>query len=354
MAIGFFGRGDLMRQRMYWNAQRYAMPLSEIARGSVVDVGTMPGSVEMAAPGQPAAVPAVSGYGSYDGWGRVTPFQALTYPGLAAAGPVGWAAIAANEKSLKHARKQRDHFKKLFGKLKKKKANKKRLSKVHQKYLHWARTVVRLEHQKAERKHFKAAKKAIRKGKAVPLSPAQKRMLKLRAKLRAQQAVTGQTYVRRPGMGLQTAAQAASSAGLVSSSAQGAMVPPGSYDYLPAQALPTTATSSAYAPSQLVRAQDVDINDDGVRDDIPYSADAMATGQDAAAADGTTTDETAIATEDEGIMSKVGDFFGGVSKWWLVGGAVVVGGVVFSRTAAGKKLIAKLKRKGGGGGGSAE
>jgi hypothetical protein len=344
-SIGFFGRGDLMRQRMYWNAQRYAMPLSAFAQGQVVDVGTMPGSVEQSPADQPQALPAVSGYGSFDGWGRVSSGQILSAAAGLPLGPAGVAMmIARNNKSLAHARKQMNHFKKLWMKLRAKNKNDKRIAKVKAKYEHWKRVYAHLvrkkaalqkarAHKKFEKRYFKKVKKAVRRGQQAPLTPAQRR------RLRAQQQIIATSTMRRR-MGLQTGAQAAASAGLIAASAQGAMVPPGSYDYLSATPLAPVSSSMAYQPSQLV-AQDVDINDDGIRDDIPYSTDAGPGGAAEMADDGTMTD----TGEDEGIMDKVSNFFGGIPKWALILGVLGIAGFGFSRTRQGKLAFAKLKRK---------
>lgn len=343
-AIGYFGRGDVMRQTMYWNAQRYrGMPLSSFAQGTAVDVGQMPGSVVEAT----NATPAVSGFGA---WG-VTSGQILSAAGGAALGPAGMAiAIARNNKTLAHARKQCAHFKALYVKLKKKNARDKRLAKVKAAYVHWCNVyaqAVRMQkahqkakaHRKFEQRHFKAVKNAIRKGRAIPLTPAQRRSL-----LMSRGPIASTT------MGLQTGAQAASAAML---STQGSAVPPGQYDYVsPAQALATTADSAAVSPAQLVAA-DVDINDDGVRDDIAAGGDgsgAALAASDAATAMGT----DATNGDDEGFMAKVSDFFGGIPKWALILGVLGVGGLAFSRTRQGKLAFAKLKRKFQGRGSSAE
>lgn len=327
--IGFFGRGDLMRQKMYYDSVRYrGMPLSQFAQGTVVDVGVMPGSV-MESPNmdQPAALPAVSGYGSFDGWGKVTPFQALTYPGMIASGPAGWAAIAANQKSLAHAKKMRDGFLRTYKKLKARNARDKRLTKVKAKYDYWNRVYAHHLAVKKAHAHLKATKKAIRKG---TLTKAQ------RARLLASHRVIARTRMR-PRMGLMTGAQAASSAGLATSSSQGAMVPPGSYDYVaPAQALATTADSVATAPTQLVAA-DVDLNDDGVRDDIAAGGD----GSGAAAAD----DGTMATDSGEGIMARMSDFFGSIPKWALILGVLGIGGLAFSRTTNGRRFLQRISRK---------
>lgn len=340
-AIGFFGRGDLMRQRMYWNGQRNPpMPMSSFAAGQVVDVGVMPGSVEGPAPGETAAVPAVSGYGSFSGWGRVTSGQVLSAVAAAPLGPAGIAlALKKNNASIAHARKQVAHWKKVYMRLQTKGKKDKRVAMAKAKYQHWVRVLAQLTrkkaaiqkakaHKKWEKKYTRRVKKAVRKGKVIPFTPAQRRRL-------AQQAAS---RTMTP-MGLQTGAQ-------VSSASLSSTVPPGSYDYMQATALPSVATSAAVAPAALMRAQDVDINDDGIRDDIPADdgSRTMTPG-----ADG----EDAAMTADAGggIMDRVQGFFGDIPTWaWIVGG-LGVGGLVFSRTAAGKRFIAKLKKKGGGGGG---
>lgn len=332
-AIGFFGRGDLMRQRMYWNAQRSAMPLSSFAQGSVVDVGMMPGSVEGPARGETPAVPAVSGYGSYSGWGLASGQVLSAVAGGAVGGPVGVALLLKrNNQSIAHAKKMVAHWGRVVSRLRSKNKKDRRIAKAVVNLAHWKRVLAQLQrrkaalqkaksHRKWERGFTKRSRKAARRGQVLPFTRAQKRRM----------------------LALPTASQAASMASLASSSSQGAMVPPGSYDYMAATSLPTTATSSAYAPSQLARAQDVDINDDGVRDDITGSTSFGPGGADEAA------DAAMTETSDEGgIMDKITGFFSDIPTWAKIGGAVVVGGALFSRTAAGKKFIAKLKRGGGG------
>lgn len=359
-AIGFFGRGDLMRQRMYYNAQRNPpMPMSSFAQGGVVDVGLMPGSVEAPVRGENAAVPAVSGWGSFDGWGRVTSGQVLSAVVAAPLGPLGIAlALKKNNQSIAHAQKQVKHFTKLYAKVRSKNRKDKRIAMVTMKLAHWKRVLAQLQrkkaqlqkmktHKKWERGFTRKAKKAARKGQ-ITMTPAQKRRL-LAAQRQSQIIASRSMY---PGASttyaLPTAAQAASMASLATSSGQGAMVPPGSYDYMAATALPTTATSNGYAPAQLVgqRAQDVDMNDDGIRDDQDFSTTMAPDGSRTMDPNG---DDAALEEGDGGIMDKVQNFFGGIPRWAIIGGVVVVGGVAYSRTSHGKRMLAKLKRGGSSG-----
>lgn len=360
-AIGFFGRGDLMRQRMYLNAQRNPpMPMSSFAQGQVVDVGLMPGSVEPPVRGENAAVPAVSGWGSFDGWGRVTSGQVLSAVAAAPLGPAGIAlALKHNNQSIAHAKKQVAHFTKLLARVKAKNRKDKRIALVTMKLAHWKRVLAQLQrkkaqiqrmktHRKWERGFTRKAKKAARRGQ-ITLTPAQRRKLYAKKGLTVISSRSMYPGASAATYALPTAAQAASMASLATSSGQGAMVPPGSYDYMAATALPTTATSNGYAPAQLV-AQDVDTNDDGIRDDIPFDDGSGGTRKMGDEAD----DGSMTADGDEGIMDKVQNFLGGIPKWAIVGGVVVIGGMAYSRTRSGKIMFAKLKRKMGSSGSSAE